>query len=167
MVMVWREIVSHVEGMVGRACRVWMTVQIFAPSAAMLCESSGKFGEQQHDNISVTHYLWSGAGVWTMWTYKWLTCAPKHVCSAVLVLILPLFPSELRKSLKSMDTWLSKASVIMRPIIWLSRWTCKSLDFTSGPYKWQGPDIYCHSTLKISITDITPFSIHEQFSIAM
>lgn len=121
MVMVWREIFSHVEGMVGRACRVWMTVQLFAPSPVMLCESSGKFGEQWHDNISLTHYLWSGAGVWTVWIYKWLTCASKHVCCEVLVLIFPLCPCELRTSLKSMDTWLSKASVIMRPSIWLSR----------------------------------------------
>lgn len=40
--------------------------ELFALSPEMLHESSGKFGEQWHDNISLTHYLWSGAGVWTV-----------------------------------------------------------------------------------------------------
>lgn len=65
VVMVWREIFSHVEGVVERQRRVWITGRPLAPSPVALAVLSECYGERRSSEFFAhtrSRHLWSGPG---------------------------------------------------------------------------------------------------------
>ncbi len=55
VVMVWREIFSHVEGVVGRQRRVWMTGRPLAPSPAAAVVLSERYSALGNGGVAGFH----------------------------------------------------------------------------------------------------------------
>lgn len=63
VVMVWRRLVSHVEGVVSRRRRVGMTVRPLAPSpAVVLCERCRGLGNGEGSELFAHAHATCGAG---------------------------------------------------------------------------------------------------------